>query len=77
MTIRQWPRDERPREKLLERGAAALSDAELLAIFLRTGVPGKSAVALARDLMDKYGGLRALLTSSQDDFCANIGMGSA
>ena len=48
MSIRDWPASERPREKLLDQGAAALSDAELLAIFLRTGVAGKSAVDLAR-----------------------------
>ena len=48
MAIRHWPAGERPREKLLERGARALSDAELLAIFLRTGHAGKSAVDLAR-----------------------------
>jgi DNA repair protein RadC len=47
MTIRDWPADQRPREKLMQRGAAALVDAELLAIFLRTGVKGKSAVDLA------------------------------
>ena len=51
MTIKDWPAAERPREKLLEQGAGALSDAELLAIFLRVGVVGKSAVDLARDLL--------------------------
>ncbi|MGY2208964.1 UPF0758 domain-containing protein, partial [Pseudomonas tolaasii] len=51
MSIRDWPAAERPREKLLEQGAASLSDAELLAIFLRTGVSGKSAVDLARHLL--------------------------
>ena len=54
MSIRDWPDQERPREKLLARGAAALSDAELLAIFLRTGVKGRSAVDLARHLMHEY-----------------------
>ena len=49
MAIRDWPADERPREKLLEKGAAALSDAELLAILLRTGTRGQSALDLARD----------------------------
>ena len=58
MSIRDWPDDERPREKLLQRGAAALSDAELLAIFLRVGVPGRSAVDLARDMLKQHGGLR-------------------
>ena len=58
MSITDWPADERPREKLLARGAEYLSDAELLAIFLRTGVSGKSAVDLARDLLTGFGGLR-------------------
>ena len=53
MAITDWPEDERPREKLLQRGAAALADAELLAIFLRTGVRGKSAVDLARELLQE------------------------
>lgn len=56
MTIKDWPADERPREKLLSRGPEALSDAELLAIFLRTGVAGKSAVDLARELLMVFGG---------------------
>ena len=55
MSIRDWPDDERPREKMLQRGAVALSDAELLAIFLRVGVRGRSAVDLARDLLKQHG----------------------
>lgn len=58
MAITDWPREERPREKLLQKGALALSDAELLAIFLRTGTRGKTAVDLARDLLNRFGGLR-------------------
>lgn len=77
MSIKHWPEGERPREKLLERGAAALSDAELLAIFLRTGVPGKSAVDLARELVARFGGLRGLLRASQSEFCAAKGLGQA
>jgi len=77
MAINNWPRDERPREKLLLRGPAALSDAELLAIFLRTGVPGKSAVALARDLLCEFGNLRALLGADRRRFCASHGLGNA
>jgi DNA repair protein RadC len=77
MPITDWPAEERPREKLLARGAAALSDAELLAIFLRTGVPGKSAVDLARDLLTRFGSLRALLGASQTEFCAAKGLGDA
>ena len=77
MAIRDWPASERPREKLLERGAQALSDAELLAIFLRTGIVGKSAVDLARELLAHYGGLRPLLNASRDQFCAAPGLGVA
>ncbi len=77
MAITDWPADERPREKLLKRGAPALSDAELLAIFLRTGVKGKSAVDLARDLLDQHGSLRSLLAAEQKEFCTSHGLGSA
>ena len=77
MSIRDWPNDERPREKLLQRGAFALSDAELLAIFLRVGVPGRSAVDLARDMLKEHGGLRALLELDQAAFCATPGLGPA
>ncbi len=75
--ITDWPAEERPREKLLERGAAALSDAELLAIFLRTGIPGKTAVDLARELLTEYGGLRALLGAPAKRFCQSPGLGPA
>jgi DNA repair protein RadC len=77
MTINHWPEQERPREKLIERGAAALSDAELLAIFLRTGFAGTDAVALARHLLVEFGSLRALLGASQQAFCSHKGMGLA
>jgi DNA repair protein RadC len=77
MAITDWPAAERPREKLLQRGAAALSDAELLAIFLRTGVKGRSAVDLARDLLTEHGGLRTLLEASQETFCRSHGLGVA
>ena len=77
MAINDWPAGERPREKLLERGAAALSDAELLAIFLRTGVTGKSAVDVARDLLSRFGGLRPLLQADEAGFCAAPGLGQA
>ncbi len=77
MAITDWPVAERPREKLLQRGAAALSDAELLAIFLRTGVRGRTAVDLARDLLQQFGGLRALLEAGRSDFCAGSGLGDA
>lgn len=77
MAITDWPATERPREKLLKSGAAALSDAELLAIFLRTGLPGITAVDLARELLDRTGGLRALLELDQNEFCSNKGLGNA
>jgi DNA repair protein RadC len=75
MAITDWPADERPREKLLKLGAEALTDAELLAIFLRTGVTGKSAVDLARELLENFQGLIGLLSASQRDFCAAKGLG--
>ena len=77
MAIRDWPEGERPREKLLHKGAASLSEAELLAIFLRMGVKGKSALDLARDMLKEFGGLRALLSASQEELCVTPGMGPA
>jgi DNA repair protein RadC len=77
MSIKDWPEGERPREKLLERGASALSDAELLAIFLRTGIPGKSAVDLARDLLTDFDGLTGLLAADRRRFCDGKGLGTA
>ena len=68
---------ERPREKLLTHGAVFLSDAELLAIFLRTGCKGVSAVELARGLLCKFGGLRPLLEATEADFCMEFGLGQA
>jgi DNA repair protein RadC len=77
MGIKDWPAAERPREKLLQRGAPALSDAELLAIFLRTGVSGKTAVDLARELLERFGGLRPLLAAERAAFCQAPGLGDA
>ncbi len=77
MPISDWPAAERPREKLLSLGPAALSDAELLAIFLRTGLPGTSAVELARQLVQEYGGLRKLLQADRQRFCRTRGLGNA
>lgn len=77
MAISNWPLQERPREKLLLKGAEALSDAELLAIFLRTGCKGLTAVDLARQLLDGFGGLKPLLRASETDFCQHHGLGTA
>lgn len=77
MAITDWPEGERPREKLLQRGASSLSDAELLAIFLRTGVTGRSAVDLARDLLARFGSLTRMFASSETEFCETRGMGLA
>ena len=75
MIMNIWPLTERPREKLLTHGAATLSDAELLAIFLRIGCPGKTAVDIARDLLKHFGSLRALFNCSQEEFCQFPGLG--
>jgi len=77
MAITDWAIEDRPREKLLKRGAIALSDAELLAIFLRTGIKGKSAVDLAKDLLTDTGSLSALLSASEENFCQHKGLGQA
>ena len=77
MTIKDWPAAERPREKLLEQGAGALSDAELLAIFLRVGVVGKSAVDLARDLLTQFGSLNAIFSASESELSHVHGMGAS
>lgn len=77
MAITDWPEGERPREKLLQQGTAALSDAELLAIFLRVGVTGKSAVDLARDLLLRFGSLNGIFSASLGDISEVNGMGSS
>lgn len=77
MGINNWPADERPREKLLQKGPSALTNAELLAIFLRTGTPGKSAVDLARELLTQFGSLRDLLNADREHFCQGVGLGDA
>ena len=77
MAITDWPMEERPREKLLLKGAPSLSDAELLAIFLRTGMPGLSAVEMSRNLLKEFGSLRRLLNASENEFCRQKGLGKA
>ena len=77
MPITDWPMDDRPREKLLVKGATTLSDAELLAIFLRTGVRGRTAVDVARDLLREFGSLAELCGASRERFCSFPGLGDA
>jgi DNA repair protein RadC len=77
MAITDWPEQERPRERLLKHGAARLADAELLAIFLRSGIKGKSAVDLARQLIGHFGGLNRLFAATETEFSAIPGMGAA
>lgn len=77
MHIRDWPQHERPREKLLQRGAGSLSDAELLAIFLGSGLRGMDAVATARQLLADHGPLRRLLDRSAEGLARLPGLGPA
>lgn len=77
MGIKDWPENERPREKLLSAGAAALSDAELLAIFLRSGIRGRTVLDLSRDLLQRFGSLDGILTATPDEFCLQDGLGLA
>src|SRR5690606_27641615 len=77
MALRDWPVAERPREKLLLQGAQSLSDAELLAIFLRTGTAGNSALDLARALLSNFGSVRGILEADKDSFCTQPGMGES
>lgn len=77
MAINEWPEDQRPRERLINQGAAALSDAELLAVFLRTGVRGKSAVDLGRDMLSHFGSLQNLFNANLAAFSQMNGLGQA
>lgn len=77
MTITDWPLQERPRERLLKFGAESLSNTELLAIFLRTGIKGKTALDIARELITTFGSLRALLEASYQELCQHQGLGQA
>lgn len=76
-TLKKWPSNERPREKLLKQGAESLSDAELLAIFLRTGVKGCNVVDLSRRLLLNFGSLANVFRATQTEFCQQHGLGSA
>lgn len=77
MTIKKLPLESQPREKLLLRGAQSLSDAELLAIFLRTGIKGMNVVALSDFLISDFGSLRKLFSCSKEEFCRHKGLGEA
>jgi DNA repair protein RadC len=77
MPIREWPKLERPREKLIERGAEALSDAELIAIVLGSGTRGRSALDLARQLLARFGSIRELLRADREDCLDQEGLGPA
>jgi len=77
VAITDWPASERPREKLIELGAEALSDAELLAIFLRVGVTGKSAVDLARDLLNQFGSLNGIFAATEHELSQVHGIGTS
>lgn len=77
MAIKDWHEEDRPREKLLKFGAAHLTDAEILAIFLRTGTQSQSAIELARHLIEKFGSLAELLAAPQDIVLGCHGMGPA
>lgn len=75
MSIRDWPIEERPQERLLKEGSERLSDAELLALFLRSGLPGQSAVSLARQVLHHFGDIRNLLSADCAAFCKMKGLG--
>ncbi len=77
MSINSWPNDDKPREKLLNKGEASLTDAELIAIFINTGIRGKTALDIAKELLRKYGSLRALLRSSAISLRLQPGIGKA
>ena len=75
MILKDLPLDTRPREKLLARGPGALSDAELLALLLRTGIPGKNVLQMGQELLDTFGGVAGLLHTTADDLKRIKGLG--
>ena len=77
MLLKDLPEDARPREKLLARGPGALSDAELLALLLRTGLPGKNALQMGQELLDQFGGVAGLLHTGADALKSIKGLGPA
>ncbi|MBL4574403.1 MAG: DNA repair protein RadC [Gammaproteobacteria bacterium] len=77
MSMADWPQGERPREKLFNKGAASLSDAELLAVMLQTGTKGRTSLDIARDMLSRYGGLIGLLAADPASLIENSGIGAA
>ena len=77
MSLTDRPSSERPREKLLQRGPEFLSDSELVAILLRTGLPGQDAIALAHALIERFGGLYGLLSAPSSELTKTLGLGPA
>ena len=77
MSMAHWPLAERPRERLLAQGPAALSDAELIALFLGTGIRGKSALDLARELLARFGRVSRVLSAAQGELREVPGVGTA
>ncbi|OGT47696.1 MAG: hypothetical protein A3E83_05365 [Gammaproteobacteria bacterium RIFCSPHIGHO2_12_FULL_41_20] len=77
MPITHWPEEDRPREKLLRKGAASLTNAELIAIFLHTGIRDKTALDLAKELLLEFGSLKRLLNASAVEFCQKPGLGQS
>lgn len=77
MSITSWPVDERPREKLLSKGVESLSDAELLAVLLQTGTKGKTSVDVARDMLNRFGGLVGIMAADRESLTEHIGVGQA
>ena len=75
--IANWPEDERPRERLLSRGPHSLTDAEVLAILLRTGVKGKSAVQLGREILQRFGSLHEMMSAPLPAWDGIKGLGTA
>lgn len=75
--LQAWPLNERPREKLLQKGASSLSDSELLAIFLRTGTRGKNVMELSREIIIHFGSLKSLFSATESEFCSIKGLGTA
>ena len=77
MTVKHWPEDERPRERLIAHGPASLSDAQLLAIIIRNGKSGRTALDLGRELLERFEGLSGIDQAGIKEICAVAGIGLA